>query len=51
MFKKLLVLIPALLLAFQPKFTPNLNKYFKDNKCDVVLQWKSEVDRIFEQYW
>ncbi|GAB6073601.1 DNA/RNA non-specific endonuclease [Nautilia lithotrophica] len=41
MFKKLLVLIPALLLAFQSKFTPHLNKYFEDHKCDIVLHKKA----------
>ena len=41
MFKKLLVLIPTLLLAFQSKFTPHLNKYFKDYRCNIVLHKKA----------
>jgi len=41
MLRKLILLIPFLLLAFSSSFTPHLNQYFKDLKCDVTLHKKA----------
>jgi len=36
--KKLLLLISIFLLAFTPKYTPDLNNFLQPIKCDKVLQ-------------